>query len=157
MPECGRHHLSHIATESVNTHGCPIHQYIGHLAPCVGHWCEVLRTSTSIEIVNTIVEFDSLIPIVHTGRSIEMVISCSLSRELAIRFCLTCVGINMWLEWSAWTIVEIIGSRKTHRRVIVLTKVVDTFGLCRRVVLTSHVVWHKIDYYLQSGTMASVK
>ena len=123
--------------------------------PCVGNGVEVV--ARVVDVIHAIVELYRLVPVVYARRGIEVVVACSLGWEFGVWFSLTCIGVDIWLECCARTIVKIIGSRKTHRCIVVLAKVAHPFGLGRRMILACYVVWHKIDDHLQSGTMASVK
>src|SRR5690606_6298075 len=53
-PEGNRHHLGHVAPESIDTFAHPEQQNVPHLRPCVGYGIEIL-TTVSCDI-NAIIE-----------------------------------------------------------------------------------------------------
>ena len=61
LPEFNRHHMGHIAAETVNTFLGPITQYIKHLKPCLGYRIEVLRTVT---VIYSVIQFHRFIPVI---------------------------------------------------------------------------------------------
>ena len=66
-PEGSRHHLRHVAAESINTLGSPEEQNIGHLVPSIRNRIEVFAPSASIAVVDAIVQLYGFIPVVAVG------------------------------------------------------------------------------------------
>ena len=85
-PECSRHHLCHIAAETIYTLACPIKQDIRHLAPCIWHRLIMIASASRITIIHSIVEFHGLIPVVAARTVVKAVVTRCLSRTLLILF-----------------------------------------------------------------------
>ena len=75
-----------------------------HLEPRVGHRVEVLRT---VEVVDTIVQFHCLIPVVGSRESCEAVVTGSFGRKLDISV-LAAAQVYMRRELLMGDIVEIV-------------------------------------------------
>ena len=68
----------------------------------------MFRTAAEVAIVNTIVEFHSLIPVVAVGMSIETVIACGFGRIFTISLLLVCLYIESRCEALSRAIIEIV-------------------------------------------------
>ena len=152
-PEFGRHHLGHVATETVDALGCPEQQDVGHLLPCVRHGVEVPYASGIV--VDTIVQLDRLVPVVLSGGVVEMVVARSLGRLLDIGLCLAFIEVEGGVKPLVWTIIEIVLGIETVFGVIRFAQVLDALGLTDAVILASHVVGHKVDDDFQSGSVST--
>ena len=108
-------------------------------------------------IINTIVQFDSLIPVVLTRCIIEMIITCSLGRFLHIRLSLVVIEVKMRGEVLTGTIIEIIihGVEATLG-IIILAQVLHSCRFTDRVILSSHMVGHKVDNDFQPSLMRTL-
>ena len=131
-PECSRHHLCHIAAETIYTLACPIKQDIRHLAPCIWHRLIMIASASRITIIYTIVEFHGLIPVVAARTVVETVVSRSSCRTLLVW--LIDLGIldiiSLELRFRAANfiqveiapcIIEIILSREVHIGIIIFS------------------------------------
>ena len=83
-PEGSGHHLGHVATECIHALLGPEEQNVGHLIPSVGYGVEVFRTSTGIAVVNAVVEFHGLVPVVARGTIGKTIIARSLCGILPV-------------------------------------------------------------------------
>ncbi len=72
FPKFQRHHKHHVASECINPFGRPIPQYVQHFKPGRGDRGEM---AAAIAVVNTIVEFYGLIPVVAGWECIETVVA----------------------------------------------------------------------------------
>ena len=88
-PELCRHHLSHVATETVNALLGPEKQNVRHLEPCIRNGVEM--TDATCIVIDAIVQLDGLIPVVDIGRIVKMVITRCLCRLFKIGFLLAMV------------------------------------------------------------------
>ena len=72
FPKLHRHHMHHIATEAIHTLCRPKAQNVEHLQPSVGDRTEMGSTVT---VVDAVVEFHSLIPIILSGKGIKTIVA----------------------------------------------------------------------------------
>ena len=75
-PELTRHHLCHVATETIDAFRRPEQQYVAHLLPSVGHRVKVV--SCIVHIVYAIIQLHGFVPIVLVGPCVEAVVTGSL-------------------------------------------------------------------------------
>ena len=150
VPELHRHHLGHVATEAVDALGRPEEEDVEHLVPCVGNGVEVV--ARVVDVIHAIVELYRLVPVAtaHPGR--EVVVARSLGRILMIPLEVKVVG----MQFLTGKIVEIVAGREAQVLVIACPEVFGACGCHIRVVLTSHVVGHKVDDGLQSSLVCTL-
>ena len=153
FPELGRHHLSHVATETVNAFLRPEHQNICHLEPSVRCGVEVAYT-TGI-VVNAIVQLYRLIPVVLSRRIVKVVIACSLGRFLYIGFRLTMIQVEIGCKTLSGTIVEIVVRIETVQHVVLLAKVLYSTRFADGLILAGHMIGYKIYDDLQTGLVSA--
>ncbi len=72
FPKVEWHHEHHVASECIDSFGSPIAQDMEHFEPCGGDGGEV---ACAVAVVDPIVEFHSLIPVVARGECIEAVVA----------------------------------------------------------------------------------
>ena len=150
-PEGGRHHLCHVTTEGIDTLGSPEEQDIRHLIPCIGDRQEMLRTTAGITIVDAVVEFHGLIPVITVWCISKTIISRGLGRYLRIYLLLAC---NMRKNQRlAPTIIEIITDIEMVFLMVVLTEILHTGGLADTLILPGHMIGNKIHDYLEACLM----
>ena len=78
-----RNHLCHVATESIDTFVCPKHQDMQHLVPS-GWYLRGEVFHMSVHVVDAIVEFYSLVPVVSSRIGSEAVVACYLCRVFGV-------------------------------------------------------------------------
>ena len=154
LPEGGRYHLGHIATEAIDTLLGPEQQDIRHLAPSVGDRIK-MPYPTGI-VVETIVQLHGFIPVVHARCIMEAIVSSSLGRLFQIRILFTMIEVEIRREPLSGTVVEIVLRTETKLRVILLTQILDALRLTDGMILTSHMVRHEIDDNLHAGLMSTL-
>ena len=113
-------------------------------------------THTSSIVVETIVEFHRLVPVVHARSIVETVIARGLGRLFEIGFRLTVIEVEIRGEALTWAIVEIILWREALSGIIVLTKILHTVRFADGVILTSHMVGHKVDDDLHASLVRAL-
>ena len=154
LPESCRHHLGHIATESVDALRGPEQQDISHLIPGVGNRIEVTNT-TSI-VVETIVKFNCLVPVVHTWGIMETIVTCRLGRLFDISFWLAMIQVEIRCETLTWTIIEIVLRVETILWIIFLAQIFYPLRSTDRVILTSYMVGHKVYNNLETSLVTTL-
>ena len=154
MPEGSRHHLGHVATESVNALSRPEEQYLSHLIPCVGDRIKVAHAAGIV--IHAVVQLHRLVPVVHARCIVETVVTRGLGRLLVILLSLTVIQVEVRMETLSGTIIEVVLRVESVLWVILLTQILYPFGLADRVILTSHVVGYKVDNHLQSGLVCAL-
>ena len=65
------------------------------------------------------------------------------------------IQVEIGAEALAWAIIEIVLRRESLLRVIVLSKIVHTLGLADGLILTCHVVGHKVDDDLKTSLVSA--
>ena len=154
LPECSWHHLSHIATESVDTLRGPEQQDISHLIPCI--WNRIKVTNSTSIIIKTIVEFNCLIPVVHAWSIVETIVTSGLGRLLNIRFCLAMIQVEIRRKTLTRTIVEVVLWVETILWIILFAKILHPFRSTDRVILTSHMIRNKVDDDLKTSLVTTL-
>ena len=151
FPEFHWHHLCHIATEGVHTLRAPEEQDVEHLRPGGGYRVEVHTASTGIAIVHPVVELNRLIPVVCRRPGVEVVVAGGLRRLFDVRvFRSIAPEGKVGMQRFSPAIIEIVGGREMHARIVACAQVFHSLGGSVRMVLTAHVVGHKVDNQLQS-------
>ena len=153
-PELGRHHLCHVATEAVNALPCPEEQDVGHLLPRIGYGVEVAYAWGIV--VDAVVQLHRLVPVVLPRGIVEVVVARSLGRLLQIGFRLAAIQVEVWHEALTGTVVEVVLRVESHHRVVGLAKILHLLGLADGLVLTGHMVGHKVDDDLQPGLVRTL-
>ena len=153
-PEVARHHLSHVATESVHTLRCPEQQNVAHLQPCARSGRTEYQTVVAL-IVHAVVQFHRLIPVVLSHPLSEAVIARHLGRCLHIVTHLVVVQREIGCERRAWQVIEIVLRVERHRRVVLFAQILHVFRLGIGMILASHVVGHEVDDHLQIGLVST--
>ena len=154
LPKSSRNHLSHITTEAVDTFLSPEKQDVRHLTPSIGNRIEMAH-ATSI-IVDAVIQLCCLIPIVNARCIVETIIARSLGWILNIRFILTVIEIKVRRKTLTWTIIKIILWVKTQLWTILLTQILHTLRLTDTMILTSHMIRHKINDDLHASLMCTL-
>ena len=154
MPEGSRHHLGHVATETVNALSRPIQQYLCHLIPCVGDRIKVAHAAGIV--IHAVVQLHRLVPVVHAWCIVETVVTRGLGRLLVILLGLAVIQVEVRMETLSGTIIEVVLRVESVLWVILLAQILHPFGLADRVILTSHMVRHKVDNHLQSGLVCAL-
>ena len=142
-PKGRRHHLCHVAAETVHAFGCPEEQDIDHLGP--RRWDRVEMVAASSGVIDAIVELHGLIPVVDPWVRMEAVVARTAGRLL-----LVASEVEGGLQRSAGTIVEVVLRVEVLGGVVVLSKVAHALGFADAPVLAGHVVRHEVDDDLQS-------
>ena len=166
-PEGARHHLSHVTTESVDTLACPEQQDVSHLAPGTGHRLIVIAAAAGITIIHSIVEFHRLIPVVSTRMVVKAVVACCLGRTLMIGFVylgffgresleLGFGATNIVQVQITPSIIEIIARREVHVLVIIFSKISYTCWFANGMILTSHMIGHKVHDDLHTSLVSAL-
>ncbi len=83
LPEFKRHHVSHIATETIYSFASPVHKYIKHFVPCIWYRMEM---TIAVKVIYPVIELYCVVPVTLPGESGKAIISCSFCRELHIGF-----------------------------------------------------------------------
>ena len=95
-------------------------------------------------VIDTVVQFDSFIPIVVARRRRKTVVAGGFGRTLAVA-----LHIELRCKRRVRVIVEIVLRREVPIGAVVASEV--GFGFHVRVILTRHMVRHKVDYHFQAG------
>ena len=127
-PEIARHHLCHIATETVDAHACPVQEDVAHLHPSVGGGGAENQLTSSL-IVNAIVEFYCFIPVILTHPRGEAVVACHLCRHFHIVTHLVIVQREVRRELRKWQVIEIVVGMESLSLVVIFSKVSHSFRL----------------------------
>ena len=86
----------------------------------------------------------------------EAVVSGSLGRFFNIWLCFTMIEVKVWSKPLAWTIVEIVLRVEARPRVVIPAQVFHATGFADTLVLTGHMVGHKVDDDLHAGFMGAL-
>ena len=100
--------------------------------------------ATSV-VVKTVIKLYGLVPVVHAWGIVETVVACGLGGVLHVGVLLAMIQVEIRAEALAWAIVEIVLRRESLLGVVVLSQIVHTLGLADGLILTCHVVGHKVD------------
>ena len=152
-PEGGGHHLGHVAAEGIHALLCPEEQDVGHLVPSVGNGIVVLRTSAGITVVDAIVQFHGLVPVVARRTVAEAVVARCLGGILAVSLLRTELRE---VERLPPAIVEVVVSAEMPFLVIGLSKVFHALGPGNAVILACHVIGHEVHDDLQPHAMRTL-
>ena len=166
-PECSRHHLCHVAAEAIHTLTCPEEQNIGHLAPGAWHRLVMIDSASGIAIIHTIVELHGLIPVVATRAVVETVISRSSCRTLLVWLIdfgiLGIISLELRFRVAnfiqveiAPCIIEIILRREVHIGIIIFSQIPYTCRFADGMILTSHMVRHKVHDDLHTSLVRTL-
>ena len=151
FPELHRHHLGHVATETIYSLLGPKAQDIQHFMPSI--WNFLKMAHSAMHIIHAIIELHRLIPIILTGISIKVIVASDLSRELAIRIIFLPLRIKTEDQGLSWQVVEIIIDVKRFRHVIMLTQILHERLTHIREILSSHMIGHEINNHFQTCVM----
>ena len=105
-------------------------------------------------IVNAIVEFYRLIPVVAIGPRVETVVTRSLRGEFFVS--VLTIGGEVCVQRFTKDVIEIILCVKTLRLVVSLTKIFGARRFSIRLVLTRHMVGHKVNNHLQTSSVCAL-
>ena len=147
-PKLTRHHLRHVATETINLLTCPEEQDMQHLVPCIRDGIKLLFSSTLVE--DTIVEFHGLIPVVDGWCSHKAIITRSTSRILLI-------SLNIEIRSKLLTrhIVEVVEWGKCPIGIVIRTQIHYSTRVSSRVILAGYVVRYKVDNHAHICLMST--
>ena len=120
-PELGRHHLGHVATESVDALLGPELQDVGHLLPRVGHGVEVAYPAGIV--VYAVIQLHRFVPVVLSRGIVEVVVACSLGGLFQIGFRLAAIQVEVWHEALAGAVVEVVLRVEAHHGIVRLAQV----------------------------------
>ena len=113
----------------------------------------MIRPSTGIAIVDSVIEFHRFIPICRSGTVVEVVVTSGLGRKFRVRITYAGSQIEIRFEWNTNAIVEIIAWRESHSSVVRLAQVFYSLWFSNRLILSCDMVWNKIYYDFQSHFM----
>ena len=150
VPEFNRNHFRHIAPETVHPFSRPEKQDIQHLRPCIGNRIEM--RGTAVHIINTIIQFDRLIPIVLSGTGAEAIVTRDFAAQFAI-FKIFLLSSELQAQGLPRYIIEIIIGIESFRSIVFLSQIFDIRHLGIRIILAGNMVGYEIDDYFHSGFM----
>ena len=127
IPELDWNHLGHVATESIDSFAGPKFQNVQHLMPCIGDRIEM--PCTSIQVIDSIIQLDGLVPVVSSWVGIKMVVTCDFRRKLTV-FKILLLGTEMKLQTLPGDVVEVVVAVKGNRGIILFTQVFDKRLFC---------------------------
>ena len=116
-PESGRHHLGHVATETINALGSPEQQDVEHFLPSRrDDFRRKMERGGRLSgiVVDTVVQLHRLVPVVLPRSIAETIITCGLGWCLAIGFLLVMIQIETRSKRLTWTIIEVVLKAETH-------------------------------------------
>ena len=119
MPELQRHHEHHITSESVYSLGSPEPQDMQHLEPSIRNRVEMLGVVT---IVDAVIQFYGVVPIVLPGECVEAIIAGSLRGEFDIRI-FAISEIDMWSELLAGYVIEVVSGGEEHLMIVSMSEI----------------------------------
>ena len=154
MPEGSRHHLSHVAAETIDTFRRPEEQDVSHLIPGIGDGAEMPH-STRI-VIETVVELHRLIPVVHAWGIVEAVVTCGLSRFFEIGFRLAMIEVEIGCEPLTRTVIEIVLRIEAVLGIVLFTQIFHPLWLADGVILACHMVRHEVDDDLHACLMGAL-
>ena len=154
QPEGGRHHLRHVATEAVDTLCSPEQQDVGHLAPRVGDGHEMSHTTCIV--VDAVVQFDGLVPVVHAWGIVEAVVTGGLGGFLDIGFVLAVIEIEIGRETLSRTVIEVVLRVESVLGIVAFAQILYAVGLADAVVLTCHMVGYEVDNDLHARLVGTL-
>ena len=153
LPELHWHHLGHIATESINLLVGPEQQDMQHLMPRIGYWIEIpLPTAL---IVDTIVQLYRLVPIVLVWIGIKLIVAGSFGRVFMIRQRCIAKHIEPSMQLGVGNVIEIVGRTESTFGIVCLAQLLHTCWLLVAMILSSHMVGHKVHDKLQPCLMGT--
>ena len=153
-PEFRRHHLRHVATETVHTLLRPEQQDGSHLQPRIRDGVE-MSDAPGI-VIHAVVQLHRLIPVVTARGIVEMVVTRSLGGLFQIGLRLATIQVEIRCKTLARTIVKVVLRVKSVQRLVLFAQVLHTTGLADALILTSHMVRHEIDDDLHTGLVGAL-
>ena len=109
----------------------------------------MIASSTGIGIVDTIVQFHRLIPVVLLWVRVETVIASAFGRRLLISWKTESLGTtgieSVHVKTFARTIIEVVLWIEVLAGIIILAKVMDSSRFANAFVLACHMVWNEVD------------
>ena len=115
----------------------------------------MIAPPTGITIVDTVVEFHRLVPVVLTRCSIKLVIACTLCRILHIRLFTFCRSHGTD-EGSPRTIIKVVLWIEVLACIVVGTKISHAFRQIDAMIFARYMVRHKVNDDLHSGQMRTI-
>ena len=152
MPKIYWHHVSHIATETVNAFWCPVKQNVAHFLPCGWNGGEVV---TTVPRIHTIVQLHCFIPVVHARVFVVAVVASSFGGKFHISV-IALTQIHIWRKFFTCDVEEIVWWRKKHTLVVGCAQILHSAGLGIGMIFTRHMVWHEVDNHLHTIVMGAV-
>ena len=141
--------MGHVAPEAVHALAGPEREDVEHLVPGGRYG---IKMRAAVPRVNTVIQFDGLVPVVAARGCGVAVVACCPCRELAI---VTQVNTD-GSEILSRDVIEIVPWVKEHHRVVVFTQVAHTSRTRVTLILTGHMVGHKVDDDLESLVVSAV-
>ena len=84
---------------------------------------------TSIQVIDSIIQLDGLIPVVSSWVGIKMVVTCDFRRKLTV-FKILLLGTEMKLQTLPGDLVEVVVAVKGNRGIILFAQVFDKRLFC---------------------------
>ena len=150
FPELHRHHLRHVASESVHAFLSPECEYVSHLLPCVRRRVEVACSASAV--VHSVVQFHGLVPVVDRRMRREHVVAGRLGWVLLIA-----LGVELRHETFVRHVVEVVLRVERLRAVVLASEVGGSLWFRVGLVLSRHVVRHEVDDKFQSCLVHSLR
>ena len=127
----------------------------------------MIASATCIAVIHTIVELHSLIPVVATRAVVETVISRSSCRTLLVWLIdfgiLGIISLELRFRVAnfiqieiAPCIIEIILRREVHIGIIIFSQIPHTCRFADGMILTSHMVRHKVHDDLHTSLVRTL-
>ncbi|OAV74815.1 hypothetical protein Barb7_01630 [Bacteroidales bacterium Barb7] len=143
LPKLNGHHLRHIATEGINAFPRPEAENIQHFQPCIGQRVKV--AGAAMDIINAVVQFDSLVPVISPRLGRKAVVAGCLGGKFAVCKMLLLFVVEMQCQCTFRHIIEIVAGVKSLACVVMFAEVGNKRALGVRMVLAGYVVGHKVD------------
>ena len=110
VPKLHRHHLDHVAAEGIHAFRSPEEQDVHHLVPSAGRGGKVLAASAAI--VDAIVQFDGLIPVVASRPGGKLVVAGGFGGMLQVGELHSFRGEVVRVQRLAPAVVEVVVRRE---------------------------------------------
>lgn len=114
----------------------------------------MVAAATIVTIVDAVVEFHGLIPVVWSRTIVEAVIACTFCGIFHVGL-FPFFGLDRAFEGRSRTIVEVVLCGEVEPAVIILSQVADAHWVCDRLVFTCHMIGNKVHHHLQSLVMGT--